>query len=388
MVRLLVLVDNPAGLSPGQRFRLEQWASYLEEGHGIHLDFAPFVGPQLAKIIYGPGHTVAKGLWMVRDTWRRRHVVADARDYDGVVVHREAAMLGPALYERLLFRAGLPLIFDFDDAIWIQNSGAANGVFSYLRFAGKIAANCRMAKAVVAGNEYLASYARRYSKHVFVVPTSIELGAYPVQPALRDDAPFTIVWSGSRSTLTHLEVARAALEAFGAQRRAVLRIIGNVPPERPFVNLKNEFIPWREADEASTLAAAHVGIMPLPDDEYARGKCALKGLQYMAVGLPVLLSPVGVNAEVVQNGQNGLLASSPDEWIHALQRLADSPVLRRDLGAAGRRTVEQRYSAAVSAEKFAEAVRHALGGVSVPPESKATTPSGLNRERAMPAPER
>jgi glycosyltransferase involved in cell wall biosynthesis len=360
MIRLLTLIQKPLGRSPGQRFRLEQWAPQLEAHHGIRLDFLPFESPRLTEILYRPGHAAEKAVWMLRDTFRRRRVLSEARGYDGVVIYREAASLGPAIYERLLARASVPLFVDFDDAIWITVKGA-NGIFSHLRFAGKTATICRLSSAVIVGNEYLAAYARRYSDSVFTVPTSIDLSRYPVQPGLPADAPFTIVWSGSLPTLVHLEHARAPLEVLGKRRRVVLRVIGNEPPARPFEGIETVFIPWREAGEAETIGAAHVGIMPMPDDEFSRGKCGLKGLQYMALGLPVVLSPVGVNAEIVEHGQNGLLASSTEEWVGALERLANSAELRSVIGRAARRTVEQRYSTESSAARFAEAVRHGLG---------------------------
>ena len=359
MIELLTLVPKPLGMSPGQRFRLEQWAPHLEREHGIRLDFVPFESPRLTGILYRPGHRLAKAAWIIRDAVRRRRVLSEARKYAGVVIYREAALLGPAVYERLLARAAVPMFFDFDDAIWIQKVGA-NGIFSHLHFARKTATICRLSTAVFVGNEYLASYARRYSASVFIVPTSIDMSRYPVQPALLADAPFTIVWSGSSTTLVHLEHARAPLEALGKRRRVVLRVIGNEPPARPFAGVETVFVPWREAGEAEALGAAHVGIMPMPDDSFSRGKCALKALQYMAVGLPAILSPVGVNAEIIQHGKNGLLASSFDEWLSALERLADSPDLRAKLGAAGRMTVEKHYTAESSARRFAEAVRSRL----------------------------
>ena len=361
MIRLLALVHKPSGLAPGQRFRLEQWAPHLEARHDIRMEFAPFESPRLTEILYRPGHRIEKAARLLRDTWRRRRVLSDARGYDGVVVFREAASLGPAVYERLLARSSVPLLFDFDDAIWIPAVGGANGVFSYLHFAGKTATICRLSGAVTAGNEYLASYARRHSDSVFVVPTSIDLSRYPVHPGLPADAPFTVTWSGSFSTLKHLDHARAALEAFARRRAFVLRVICDRPPARAMDGVETVYVPWRESGEAEALGAAHVGIMPLPDDPFARGKCGLKGLQYMAVGLPALLSPVGVNSDIIDDGRNGLLAKSTADWVEALERLADSPDLRSKLAAAGRRTVEERYSAEVSAARFAEAVRHALG---------------------------
>ena len=268
-------------------------------------------------------------------------------------------MLGPAVYEHLLHAAGVPLFVDFDDAIWIPDLRGANGKFVYLRFAGKIASICRLSSGVVVGNEYLAAYARQHSAHVFVVPTSIDLQRYSLQPPPPNE-PFTIVWSGSHSTLQHLECARAPIEAFGKRRYAVLRVIGNRAPDRPFANVDNVFIPWAAAGEAAEIGRAHVGIMPLPDTDYTRGKCALKALQYMALGLPTIVSPVGANMEVVEHGRTGLHATTLDEWVDALEKLASSRQLRTAIGRAGRETVEKRFSSVVASDKFAEAVRMGL----------------------------
>jgi glycosyltransferase involved in cell wall biosynthesis len=360
MIELLALVQRPLGQAPGQRFRLEQWAPHLESRHGIRLTFRVFESPELSAIIYRPGHLLAKAAWMVRDAYRQRCVLPNARRHDAVVVYREAAPLGPAIYERLLARDSVPLLFDFDDAIWISNASGANGVFARLHFPGKTATICRLSAAVTVGNEYLAEYARRRSTSVFVVPTSIDLLRYAVQPELPSDAPFTIVWSGSLSTLDHVEHARPAIEALGQRRRVILRIIGNAPPARPFENVETVFVPWQEAGEAEAIGKAHVGIMPLPDEPFARGKCGLKGLQCMAVGLPVVMSPVGVNAEIVRHGENGLLATNVEDWVKALECLADSRERRRTLGAAARRTVEASYSAEASAARYAAAVRAVL----------------------------
>jgi glycosyltransferase involved in cell wall biosynthesis len=366
MIRLLALVQKRPGLSPGQRFRLEQWSPLLEAKHGIRIDFEPFESTELTDVLYRPGHKARKAVLLVRDTLRRRRVLGESRKYDGIVIYREAAMLGPAIYERLLTWLGVPIFMDFDDAIWFTTPAPPNGVFSYLRFASKAATICRLSRAVIVGNQYLASYARQFSSNVHVVPTSIELRDYPVQPPIPPE-PFTVVWSGSLSTLSHLEEAREPIETLGKQRHVVLRVIANKPPPRPFANVENVFIPWSAKGEAETLGRAHVGIMPLPDDKYTRGKCALKALQYMAVGVPALVSPVGVNTDVIQHGKNGLLASSTSEWLDSLYQLAHSPELRSSLGVAGRQTVEAKYSSIVAAATFAHAVRTSLAITYDPP---------------------
>jgi glycosyltransferase involved in cell wall biosynthesis len=362
MPRILALVHKPLGLAPGQRFRIEQWAPLLSDEHGITVDFSVFESPQLTHVLYEPGKRAAKAAYLVRDSIRRRSVLALAKEYDCVLIYREASLFGPALYERLLARTGKPIIFDFDDAIWLHNTGSVNGWFTRLRFPGKTATICRLASAVVVSNSYLASYARRLNDNIAVIPSTIDLDLFPVQPPLKDESPFVIVWSGSVSTLPHLETARGALERIGRKRKTVLRVISSRPPERSFDGIDLQFIPWSADSEAAQLGASHVGIMPLPDDEFTRGKGGFKALLYMAVGRPVVISPVGVNAEIVVPGTNGLLARTEDEWVEALDALAESPSLRHRLAKAARVNVENGYSAQSGAAAFAGVVKRVLGG--------------------------
>ncbi len=362
-LRLLVLNPKPTGLSPGQRFRLEQWAPRVAKRHGITLDFEAFESPRLTELLYQPGQKPAKALWVARDFLRRAETVVRARRYDGVIVYREAALIGPAIYERLFAWTNVPMFFDFDDSIWQGSAqiSPVNGLFSRLHFWGKTSTTCRLSSAVLVGNEYLADYARKRNDHVYVLPTSIELEKYPVQPELASDDPFVVCWTGSTTTLAHFEHARAILERLAAKRRIVVKVICNKAPARPIAGAENVFVPWTAQGEAEEVGASHVGIMPVPADEYSRGKCGLKALQYMATGRPVVLSPVGMNADLVQSGKNGFLATTEDEWVDALEQLASSRELRVRLGAAGRRTIEEHYSAEVVADLFAAAVRSTLG---------------------------
>jgi glycosyltransferase involved in cell wall biosynthesis len=360
MVRVLALVSKPLGVAPGQRFRLEQWAPLLIE-HGISIDFSVFESASLTRILYEPGRRVTKAAYVIRDAVRRRSVLDQAKSYDLIVIHRQASLLGPAVYERLLARSGKPIIFDFDDAIWVPGAGSVNGWFARLRFPGKVATICRLASAVVVGNRYLADYAGRFNRSVHVIPSTIDLDLFPVQPPLSQEQPFVIVWSGSISTLPHLETARAALETLGRKRKTVLRVICSRPPEFTFDGIEVEFVPWVAEGEAARLGASHVGIMPLPDDPFTRGKGGFKALLYMAVGRPAVLSPVGVNTEIVEHGTNGMLARTTDEWVAALDALAESSSLRERIARAGRSTVEKRFSAQAGAAAFAGVVKSALG---------------------------
>ena len=356
-IRVLVLASKPQGIAPGQRFRFEQWAPRLARDHAIELELCPFESPQLSDILYDKGHIVSKALWVLRDFVRRGLVVSRAQDFDAVLIFREAALIGPAIYERLLARSGKPLIFDFDDSIWSNKQQKNNGIFSSLHFFGKTSTLCRIASAVTPGNEFLAEYARQFNDRVTVVPTSIELDDYPEIPEPAASQPFVVCWTGSTSTLVHFEEARAPLEELARRIPLVVKVICNKPPERPIAGAEMRFVAWSKENEAREIGDCHAGIMPLPDDEVARGKCALKALQYMATGRPVLVSPVGVNKAIIRSGENGYLAATADDFVAFLLELANSPELRARLGSAARRTVEQHYSAEVVAARFAEVVR-------------------------------
>jgi glycosyltransferase involved in cell wall biosynthesis len=355
-IRLLVLTPKPKGVSPSQRFRLEQWAPHLAARHGIRLDFAPFESPALTKLLALRSHVPVKAYWVLRDFVRRSAILFRARRYDAVVIHREAALIGPAIYERWLAGMNIPIIFDFDDAIWSPQQARSQGQFSRLRFPAKTATICRLATAVTAGNDFLADFARKNGATAYVVPTSIELADYPTIAEPAADRPFVVCWTGSTTTLVHFEIARAALEAFAQRVPLRVKLICNEPPARPLAGAEIEFVRWSPRAEAETLGSCHVGIMPLPDDEIARGKCGLKALQCMATGRPVVVSPVGVNSKIVTSQVNGFLASSVDEWIETLSKLAASSELRARLGANARRTVEDNYSSEISAAHFARVV--------------------------------
>jgi glycosyltransferase involved in cell wall biosynthesis len=367
MLRALIVVDKAPGVAPGQRFRIEQWAPHLRNEHGIEVDYRPFESPALTRVLYERGRSIEKAVLLLRDTVRRRSIVSLARQYDVVVIYRDAALIGPPLYEWLISRTGIPIVYDFDDAIWTTPARtvlSANDAFRVLKFVRKTATICRMADVVTVGNAYLASWAREHNREVRVVPTSIDLDAYPLQPPRPEGGPFTVVWSGTFSTLEHLEEARAPLEALAKRRPVRLNVICDRPLPRPMAGVEMRFTPWKAEEEALSIGTGHVGIMPMPDDEFARGKCGCKALQYMAAGRAAVASPVGVNSDIIRHGENGLLASSVREWTDALDVLASSSALRERIAAAGRKTVEERFSARRSAALFADAIRVAVGRTS------------------------
>ena len=341
-MRVLALVPGLYDISPSQRYRIEQWEPLLRE-RGVNITYEPFECPELNALLYQPGKMARKMMLVGEGFARRFSVVQRAKEFDLVYILREAALLGPAVFERMVHKTGVPIVFDFDDAIFVSYRSPSNGYLSYLKFASKTKTICRLASHVMVGNPYLAAYARQVNDHVTVIPTTIDTQRYQVPPSRNTNGPLVIGWTGSHSTVQHLDTLRSALKKLALEERFRLRVIGTPVYDCPPIDV--EAMRWRAKTEVDDLQPIDIGIMPLPEDKWSKGKCGAKALQFMGMGIPTVCSPVGVNSEIIQDDQNGFLASNEDEWVDKLSRLLRSPELRRRLGQAGRLTVEQKYSA-------------------------------------------
>lgn len=354
MIRVLAIIPSICDTSPGQRFRIEQWDPLLRE-LGVEIKYAPFETPELRQVLYREGNAIGKVSAVLKGLNTRRLEMKRIRDFDAVYLFREAALLGPTWFERRIAGSGVPMVFDFDDAIFVPYVSPSNGYLSYLKFPGKTATICRLSAHVMAGNQYLADYALKYNPNVTIIPTTIDTEKY--LPAERDDEPetLTIGWSGSYSTVQHLDTIREALQKLAQTEKFKLRVIGT--PEYFLPGVETEAIAWRSETEIDDLQKIDIGLMPLPDEDWSRGKCGLKALQYMALGIPTICSPVGVNSTIIDDGTNGFLAGPAAQWIEKLKLLLHSTELRRELGNAGRRTVEDSYSAISQVPRVLEVFR-------------------------------
>jgi glycosyltransferase involved in cell wall biosynthesis len=348
-MHILAVVPSLYDTSPGQRFRIEQWEPFLSE-RSVSITYAPFESKELHAILYKPRNLQRKVALLTSALNRRRSLLSSIRENDAVYLFREAALLGPPIFERKIHRSGVPLIFDFDDAIFVRYRSPSNGYLSYLKFAAKTKSICRMAAHVTVGNAYLASYARQFNSRVTIIPTTIDTNKYTVESNKPQPELPVVGWTGSFSTVQHLDTLRGALRRLAQRERFRLRVIGT--PTYEIEGVEVESLPWRAESELEDLKGIDIGIMPLPDESWSKGKCGLKALQFMALGLPTVCSPVGVNTTIVQDGKNGFIATTEDEWVEKLSQLLHSPQLRQQLGVAGRATVEERYSAAAQAPRF------------------------------------
>ena len=351
-MRILFIVPYPPGRAPSQRFRFEQYLPILTaRGHRFRL--VPFLSAATWDILYKPGHTVAKALGILGGFLRRLLLLFSVPGYDFVFVHREAAPIGPPVFEWLIAKVlRKKIIYDFDDAIWLANTSEANKIAAGVKWHHKVADICRWAYKNSCGNAYLAAYAHQFNPRAVVNPTTID--TVHLHNQVRDQAApgrLVIGWTGTHSTLKYLNQVvpvLAKLESEGLDFE--FRVISNQPPALPLHSLV--FLPWRKDTEIADLLGFHVGLMPLEDDLWAKGKCAFKALQYMALGIPALVSPVGMNTEVVQSGQNGFVCATPAEWEASLRELLANSGLRHTLGQAARITIEQRYSVLANTENF------------------------------------
>jgi glycosyltransferase involved in cell wall biosynthesis len=346
-VKVLAVVPNVYDRVPGQRFRIEQWEPWLRES-GVILDYASFESPELSKVIHQRGNYLPKIWHVLGGMLRRIQLATHIGDYDLIYVFRESALIGPAWFERWAKLRGRPMIFDFDDAVWVSIASLANGWLSLLKMPSKTRTSCRLASHVMAGNPYLAEYAMRVNPETSVVPTSIELKNYTLEASA--DVPVPVIgWSGSFSTVPYLNRLKPVLQELIRTERFRLRVIGTNEYAVPGVEV--DVFPWAAASEVEDLRPMTIGVMPLIHDEFSRGKCGLKALQYMALGIPPVVSPVGVNSEIIQDGVNGFLADTPEEWKAKLTLLLRDRDLRARMGAAARRTVEAKYSAAIQSKR-------------------------------------
>lgn len=291
---------------------------------------------------------------LVKSLVRRMYAMREKADV--VWLEKEALPWLPWTAEKILWPRNIPVVTDYDDAIFHRYDQSRHSVVRSL-LGRKIDNIMRASDVVITGNQYLSARAERAgAKRVEIVPTVVDMEPYQRAFEQRDDDRVRIGWIGTPETWTSLAVGFANwIKQIAEREGAVFRVIGAKP--QPKTETPFEFLPWSEETEVSLIKGMDVGLMPLPDTPWTRGKCGYKLIQYMACGLPVIASPVGVNREIVEPGENGFLAETEADWHHALTALIRDQDLRRRMGAAGRKKVEEQYSLQVWGQRVAQMLR-------------------------------
>lgn len=335
------------------RLRFEQFVPGLKAA-GIEVTVAPLLDDAFLVRRYAGGRA---GVFALARAYASRAARLFRRDpWDLVWLEKEAFPWLPDVFERALARRDVPCVVDFDDA-WFHRYDLHRARSVRAALGGKLDAVMRRATVVCAGNEYIADRARRAgASRVEIVPTVVDVSRYAAASP-RLPGPFTVGWIGTPLTSAYLEAIAPALRDVAGAGAARLCAVGAAPFRVEGVDVETPS--WSEDGEASMISRFDVGVMPLPDSPWERGKCGYKLIQYMASGKPVVASPVGVNKNLVREGENGFLAADHASWARALVALRDDPDRRASMGAAGRRFVAASYDLSIQLPRLAEILREA-----------------------------
>ena len=359
-MKILGLASYPVEAA-ATRFRLARFVEPLRE-HGIELTVRPFLSSEQFRVHYSPGGVVAKAMGLVAPTLRRAAEALTSGKYDAVIVQREAMFYGPAIFEWLIRALGRrPMILDLDDATYISYMSPSYGrLGTFFKFFGKTNKLIDRADLVVCGNRFIAEYCERRGSTTEVIPTIADPEIF--RPSKQNNEVPVIGWIGTHSTYPFLESILPVLERLASKHRFVLKIVG---ANRDDISLENVDIiseAWSLDREVSDFQSLDIGLYPITvsdsaSQEWLQGKSGFKAIQYLAVGVPFVMSPVGVCAEIGEPGVTHFNARTDDEWFESLDRLLTDAALRKAMGEAGRRHSLENYSVPMHAMRLADVIR-------------------------------
>jgi glycosyltransferase involved in cell wall biosynthesis len=355
-MRVLALTPNLYGVSPGQRSSIELWEKVLAPA-GITLDHSSFETERLREVIYEPGRPAAKAAELARAYAQRLRSLNVVDDYDAVLVYREAALVGPELIERWVARRK-PIIYQLDDPLYVPYRSPWSGWFSYLKFFGKVGRIIELSRVVIVNSSHHRAYAEPRNRNVWQIPTVVDADVYQPHPRPPANGRVRVGWTGSATTVGNLELIAEPLRSLGARPDVELEVIGARGAPLPGIPITVH--PWRAETEVEDLSRFDVGLLPVPLNEWNKRKFFMKLVQYMALGIPAVCTPLGSNPDVVEHGRTGFLADSPDEWVRYLERLVDDPTLRAEMSARALEVAHQHYTLQANAEKIVAAFRSAI----------------------------
>lgn len=357
-IRVLALSPIPEE-GAGCRFRVSQYVPHLE-ANGFEVTIRPFYTREFFRLVYKRGHFLKKSASFIALLARRIGVLRELSNFDVVLLYREAVPAGPPWIEQWIARRGLPIVFDFDDAIFLSNVSEANRRLAFLKDTSRPAKIIGFSSHVTVGNSFLADYVRQFTPAVTVLPTAVDTTRFVPRPD-RDPVPASgpvVGWIGSPTTYHYLEQLGGVLKDAASRHAFTLKVSGAGKPVH-FDGVQVQDVTWSLDREVELFNTCDIGVYPLEDTDWARGKCGFKAIQFMACGVPVVAEGVGVNREIIRDGENGFLATTPAEWREKLDRLLTDPDLRARFARAGRQTIEERYSLRVTAPQLARILRDA-----------------------------
>ena len=357
-MRVLFLTQYPK-IAPSPRYRVYQLVPWLQ-ANGVDCTVEPLLGVEEYKQSRQKGKLFSKAAMLAKAVLRRRRLVARAHEFDLVYILKGAFMYGPPLFERKLRKQDVAMAFDFDDAIYIHKDSTHNGLVDRFKSTERIPETIGMVDSVIVPNQYLADYSRGFNENVTVVAEAEDTDRFIPRDAHepKSDGKYVIGWIGSPSTVKYMRLIAPALQRVCAEfPNLVLRSVGGTF-EAEGVRVEN--IPWTYEREVENFQALDIGIMPLPLEEWSKGKSGCKLRQYMATGVPGVATRIGYNCELVEHGKNGLLVETQEEWYDALSSLIRNHNLRNQLANNARQSVVERFSLPVIGPQLKKALEEAI----------------------------
>lgn len=342
-LKVLILAPGPNNISPSQRFRFEH---FIQKSNFRDIVFIqkPFFNDSTWSILYEKGNYFKKISGIIKGFINRFLLLFSIFKYDFVFIHREAAPIGPPIIEWIIAKIlRKKIIYDFDDSIWIKMASESNPmIVASLKCSWKVEKICRYSHVISVGNEFLAKYAKSFCKDVRIIPTVVDTDIMHNRLKNQQETPLTIGWTGTFTNFHNLEIVIPVLNELKKKYDFRFLIIADKDPS--FCNINYVYKKWKLSTEIEDLLEMNIGIMPLKNTEVELGKCAFKAIQYMSLGIPAVVSPVGTNRQVVTDCADGFWADNKEEWYNKLEKLITNTDTRFAIGKNARNRIVANYS--------------------------------------------
>jgi glycosyltransferase involved in cell wall biosynthesis len=340
--KILFVCPYPENVAPSQRLKFEQYYPHFRAA-GYLVEVSSFIQPAFWKIIYRKGNFAKKVYYSFLGYFHRLRDLFRLRQYDAVYVHLWVTPFGPPLFEWLFKKIARKLVYDIDDLVYLKNAKSqTHPVMNIIKGRNKPIFLMKHADHVITCTPYLDSFVRKYNQRTTDISSTINTVVYRPKTSYWVDGTLTIGWSGSHSTAIFLHKLDGMFQELAKEIDFTLLVMGDPSFSIPGVKIKA--IPWKEEYEVDVISRFDIGVYPLPDEEWVLGKSGLKALQYMALGIPTVATAIGTIFRIIEDGKNGFLVTSKEEWKEKIKALLCSEDLRRRIGQAGQKTVEEAYS--------------------------------------------
>jgi glycosyltransferase involved in cell wall biosynthesis len=339
-MKVLAIVPYHLDFCAGQRFRIELWAKKLAT-RGIEVEYLPFTNQNLTDVLYQQGNSFKKATLMLSAFAGQLAKIFKTNKPDLIFIYREAALIGPAIIEKIVRRWKIPIVYDIDEPLFVPYKSPSNGYLNKLKFFSKVDKLFEMSDCVFAVNKAIGDYASKFNKNIEIVPMTVDINRYQPSKTKKVNQKPIIAWVGTRTNQPMIELAVPPMRELAKEKDFTFRIIAD--DEMKFEGLDVDFVPWAYDVEVPKLQEADIGVIPVKENDWSPYKFFFKTVQFMSLGMPVVASATGSNLEIIEDGVNGFLAKDEKDWHEKLKLLIENTDLRKQFGEKARQTVLERF---------------------------------------------